>query len=103
MKITIESPHIRVSAETIQAIETKLLHLMKKYDRTVICEVVLRKEKNDEQKNFHLEAKLQVPKGVLFAEEKAENFETALDKLIEDIKRQLQKHKERFEEIRKAS
>ena len=100
MKITIESPHIQVSQQMIKAIETKLSNLIKKYERTVICDVILRKEKDDEQKNFHVEAKLQVPRGLLFANEKAESFEAALDKLIENIKRQLQKHKEKIEEVR---
>ena len=100
MKITIESPHLRVSQQMIRTIETKLLNLIKKYERTVICEVTLKREKGDAQEDFHVEAKLQVPRGLLFAAEKAGSFEDAFDKLIENIKRQLQKHKEKMEEVR---
>lgn len=100
MNITIESPHVRVSQETIRTIDSKLSNLLRKYGRTVMCDVLLRKENNDDQKNFHIGIKLSVPGASLFAEENEQSFEAAFDKIIEDLKRQLQKHKERLEEVR---
>ncbi|HYK45749.1 MAG TPA: ribosome-associated translation inhibitor RaiA [Parafilimonas sp.] len=100
MNITIESPHVRVSQETISTIDTKLSSLLRKYGSTVMCEVLLRKENNDDQKNCHIGIKLGVPGTSLFAEETEQSFEAAFDKLIEDLKRQLQKHKEKLEEVR---
>ena len=95
-----ESPHISISPELKESIQTKLSHVIRMYERPVNCEVVLRKEKDEEQKYFHIEVKLQVPGGSLFATEKAESFEIALDKLTGSIRRQLQKHKEKLEEAR---
>jgi putative sigma-54 modulation protein len=100
MNITIESPHVRVSQETIRKIDTKLSSLLRKYGQIVMCDVLLRKENNDDQKNFHIGIKLSVPGASLFAEENEQSFEAAFDKLIEDLKGQLQKHKERLEEVR---
>ena len=100
MNITIESPHVRVSQETIRTIDTKLSSLLRKYGRTVMCDVLLRKENNDDQKNFHIGIKLSVAGASLFAEENEQSFEAAFDKIIEDLKRQLQKRKERLGEVR---
>jgi putative sigma-54 modulation protein len=100
MEITIESPHIQVPKNLIKEIETKLSNLIRMYHRIVTCQVVLKKEKNDEHKDCCIEAKLLIPKGFLFAAEKTESFETALDKLSENIKRQLHRHKEKLEEVR---
>ena len=85
MNITIESPHVRVSQETIRTIDTKLSSLLRKYGRTVMCDVLLRKENNDDQKNFHIGIKLSVPGALLFAEETEQSFEAAFDKIIEDL------------------
>ena len=100
MDISIEAPHIELSNRLKREIKTKLSHLIKMYDRIITCEVVLKKEKDNEQKNFHIEAKLLIPGGFLFAAEKAESFETALDNLTENIKRQLHRHKEKLEQAR---
>jgi len=97
MEITIESPHIEISLELQKEINARLSGLIKMYDRIVSCEVILKKEKRDGQKDYCMEAKLLVPKGFLFAAGNAESFETALDKLVEDIKRQLNWHKEKLQ------
>lgn len=68
------------------------------YDRIINCDVVLKKENDDRQEFYTAEAKLLVPKELLFATEKAEAFEIALDKLINDLEHQLRRHKEELEE-----
>lgn len=100
MKITIESPHIRISQKLNKQIQTKFTQLGKMYERIAGCEVVLKREKNDKQKYYTVEARLLVPHELFFATEKAETFEMALDKLIDDIEHQLRRYKEEIEEAR---
>jgi putative sigma-54 modulation protein len=99
MKITVESPRIRLSEKLQKQIENKFSHLEKLSDRIVNCDVILKKEKNNKQKNFTVEARLLVPKELLFATEKAETFEIALDKVVDDMQQQLRRWKEEFEEV----
>jgi putative sigma-54 modulation protein len=100
MDITIEAPHVELSRRLKKEIDTKISQLGRMHEHIISCEVVLKNEKDVEQQNFHIEAKLLTPKTFLFAEEKAENFKTALDKLIENLKRQLHRHKEKLEDVR---
>lgn len=100
MQLQIESPHTELDKALTDLIRSKFDHLNKRYDRINRCDVVLRKEKSDEQKDFFVEAKMEVPRKVLFASDKAENFEMALDKVIHDLEHQLNRHKEEIEEVR---
>lgn len=100
MQITIESPHINVSNRLQKQIKRKLEDLNKIYERIITCDVILRKQTSDNEDGFNIEAKLLVPKGSFFAEEKAENFSAGLNRLSDNLKRQLIKHKEKLEEIR---
>jgi putative sigma-54 modulation protein len=99
MKITIESPHIRISQKLQKLVHAKFSHLGKMYDRIVNCDVILKKENNDRQKFYTVEARLLVPKELLFAIEKAETFEIALTKLTDDLEHQLRRHKQELEKL----
>ena len=79
-------------------IRKKLEELNKIYERIIACDITLRQQKSEDQNSLDIEAKLLVPKGFLFAEEKAESFEIALNKLTENIKRQLNRLKEKLHE-----
>lgn len=101
MQLQIESPHIETGKTLTNLVRRKFEHLGKRYDRINRCDVVLRKEKNNKQKYFFVEAKMEVPQTILFAHDKAESFEIALDKVINDLEHQLNRHKEEIEEVRK--
>ena len=100
MQIQIESPHVEPNEELLNLINSKIAHLGKMYDRTTHCNVVLRKEKDNGQKSAFIEVRMEVPKGTLFASEKDETFESALEKVIQDLEHQLRRHKEEMEERR---
>ena len=68
-------------------------------DRIVSCDVLLKKEENDKQLKYIVEARLNVPGKSLFATERAETFEIALDKLIDDVIHQLRRYKEHMAEV----
>lgn len=99
MKITIQSPHIKITKRLGRQIERKLEELTKIYERIVSCDIILQKEKTYDQSACHIEAKLLVPKGNLFAEDRAENFSAAFNGLTEKIESQLIKHKEKLNQI----
>jgi ribosomal subunit interface protein len=94
MNIQIESPHYEPRPETLESIEQKFNRLGKKYERIENCSIVLKKEKNDLKKKYFVEARLQVPGTVLFASERDELIEVAIDKLLIDLEHQLTKYKE---------
>jgi putative sigma-54 modulation protein len=100
MQLQIESPHIETDESLMEKVRTRFEHLGKRYDRITGCNVVLRKEKSDVQKYFFIEAKIEVPKEILFASDRAETFEIALDKVIHDLEHQLRHYKELLGEKR---
>jgi len=69
------------------------------FDRIVSCDVLLKKEENDKQQKYIVEAQLNVPGKSLFAIERAETFEIALDKLNDDVIHQLGRYREHLVEI----
>jgi putative sigma-54 modulation protein len=100
MQLQIESPHIEPGKKLTDLIRSKFEHLSKRYDRINHCDVVLRKQKSDKQDFFLVEAKLEVPRSILFASDKAESFEIALEKVINELEHQLNRHKDEIEEVR---
>jgi len=100
MQLVIESPHFEPSEGLTSLIRSKFQHLENRYDRINHCDVVLQKEKSGNQKNSFVEAKMEVPGGLLFASDKDETFEMALDKVIHDLEHQLRRYKEELEDQR---
>ena len=99
MQIQIQSIHFDAGEQLqSQAIE-KLSKLEKLSDRIEYCNVILKKEKSDNKKKFLVEVKLAVPKQDLFASERAESFGQALDMVMDDLKKQIKKHKEKLKEF----
>ncbi len=75
----------------------KMQSICKLYDRISSCDILLRKEKSNEQQHHFIEVRLGVPGETLFTKQKTETFEAALSKAAFAVKHQLQKHKEKFE------
>ena len=94
MNIAISSPHLKISETLEHQIKTKFTNLSKMNERMISCNILLKKEENSKQQKYMMEAKLNAPGKSLFAAERAETFEIALDKLIDDIKHQLRRHKD---------
>jgi putative sigma-54 modulation protein len=93
MQYVIQSPRIRISDKTEIAIQEKFDRLEKVFDRILQGNIVLKKEKEDKQNYFVVEARLAVPGNDLFAREKAESFEIAAEKVVLDLESQVKKHK----------
>ena len=99
MQLIIESPRMQVNSTLQQMILQKTGSLEKLYNRITKCAVVLKKEKNDQDQWCRVDTKLAVPKKQLFASERADSFETALQMVIEDLQHQLRKYKTERSEV----
>jgi len=100
MQLQIQSTRFEAD-DKLMALVTKKFHKLEKlYDRIEKCSVTLKHEKNDRNKGAIVEVRLAVPGDDIFASERAESFEKAIDPLLGDLKRQLSRRKEKFLEHR---
>lgn len=96
MKINISSVHFTADQKLLDFINQKVNKLTHLYDDIISCEVVLRLDANDELGNKITEIKMVLPGGELFAKKQCKTFEEAIDQSIDALKRQIDKHKEKF-------
>ena len=95
MNITIKSIHFTADEKLEQFIENKLNKLKQYDDRIIGANVFLRLVKNQELENKTTEIKLEFPGTELFAKKQSNSFEKSTDAVIEALKKQLQKFKEK--------
>lgn len=76
----------------IQARVNKLGHI---YDGIIEADVYLRVENNQELENKTSEIRLLIPGEDIFIKKTAKNFEAATDEVVDALKRQLKKRKEK--------
>ena len=96
MPIFIQSPHQRISQETKELVEEKFKRFNRKYKRIENFYIVLKKEKNQEQDLFSVEARLAVPGQDLFAHEIADSYAKAAQMVCVDLEGQIKKRKEKL-------
>ncbi len=97
MDIILQSPRIRLSNRMERVLFEKFERLEKVSDRIIRCEVVLRKEKADDDNNFIVEARLNIPGNDLFAKESGPKFEIAAENACADLERQFRKRKTKLQ------
>lgn len=100
MQLNIESPHIRLSEKMTNLVRRKFEHISRLYDRVHHCTVVLRKEKSDIREDFWISATMELPRSVIFGEDKAATFGVALEKVVHNLEHQLLRHKDKLGEKR---
>lgn len=100
MQLIIESPRVQLNETLEELIRTKASHLEKFFDRITKCVVVLKKEKNDQDQWYCIETILSVPQKQLFAIDRADSFEAALQNVMNDVQRQLHRYKTERDEVR---
>ena len=96
MQIQIQTIPFEVSDAILENTTKKLEKLMQFNQRIEKCNIILKEEKNDTRKNFFVEVHLIIPKEDLFASERAESYLQAVDMVIEDLKKQIIKSKEKL-------
>ena len=97
MDINFNYVHVSASERLEQQASEKLESLHNRYDWIVRAEVFFKKENTSSDENGMVtEIKMSVPKENLFASANEKNLEASLGECIEQIKRQLQKKKEKM-------
>lgn len=96
MRVTIQSIHFDADQKLTSFITQKTQKLNTFFDSIVDAQVFLRLEKDPANGNKLVEMKLNVPNSTLMAATRARTFEEATDTLMEQMKRQLTKYKEKM-------
>ena len=96
MEINIHSIHFDADQKLLDFINEKLSKLKQFDDSILNAEVFLRLDKSSVKENKLAEIKLKVPGAELFAKKQCKSFEEAVDEVVEAIRRQVKKHKEKL-------
>ena len=100
MNVSIISPQgIQVNAELERNMEVKFSTLEKIYNRITGFEVTMKKHDNTSDNNCIIEGRVLLSKNSFFCQENANTFEIALDKVIDNLTRQLKRQTEQRTEI----
>lgn len=95
MKLKVQSIHFNADRKLLSFIQEKVDKLSHFYDNIINGEVFLKLDKSESTENKVAEIKLNIPGKILFAKEQCKTFEEATDLVIEALRRQINKHKEK--------
>ena len=95
MKIQIQSVHFDADKKLIQFIEEKVAKLSHFSDLIISAEVILKLDKSSEAENKIAEIKLNSKGHEMFAKRQCKSFEEAIDEVVDALKTQIKKHKEK--------
>jgi putative sigma-54 modulation protein len=95
MNIKIQTVHFNADQKLIDFTQKKVEKLMKFYDAIVSSEIIFRLDKNQKEENKIAEIRLEIPGNDLFAKRQCKTFEEAVDEVIDALKKQVTKHKEK--------
>ena len=99
MRVNVQSVHFDADKKLITYIESKLSKLTQFFDEIVEAEVILKLEKDSNLENKVTEIKLGIKGNDLFAKRNNKTFEQATDDVIEALKSQIIKHKEKVKQL----
>ncbi|MDX1639993.1 MAG: ribosome-associated translation inhibitor RaiA [Balneolaceae bacterium] len=92
MKTTFTARHFDASQELKQYSVDAVQKLDQFYDRIVTCDIILEPTPDDE-KPQQAELNVKIPQKLLNAKEAAPTYEQAVNRVVENITRQLKKYK----------
>lgn len=99
METQIQSLHFNMKPGLEQFIYEKMDTLDKLFDRLEAAMVTLKVDKTAKKENKHAEVSIRMPGLKMFAKDKAETFERAVAMAIEEIKKQIRKHKDKLNNV----
>ncbi|MCG8409940.1 MAG: ribosome-associated translation inhibitor RaiA [Bacteroidales bacterium] len=95
MDIKIHSIHFDADKKLLNFIEAKVKKLILFYEGIIGAEVFLRLENDQSSENKVAEIRLDIPGNDVFAKKKTKSFEESIDNVVEALRRQLTKYKEK--------
>lgn len=97
MKINTTSIHFTADQKLIDYIQKKTAKLDQFFDRIIDAHIYLKLENSGQVRDKIVEMKLMVPGDTLMATEVSKTFEASTDAAIDNMKRQLNRYKERLQ------
>ncbi|MGD1844085.1 MAG: ribosome hibernation-promoting factor, HPF/YfiA family [Salibacteraceae bacterium] len=95
MKVTVHSIHFDADRKLVNFIQRKIDKLEQFHDGILSGEVYLRLDKSQDRENKITEVRLSIPGRDLFAKKQCKSFEEATDNVVEALRRQVKRHKEK--------
>ena len=95
MDIKVSSVHFTADKRLVDFANKKINKLIKFYEDIIGAEVFLRLENTQDLENKVAEVKLMIPGIELFAKKQSKTFEEAIENVIEALRQQIIKHKEK--------
>ncbi len=95
MQIQVQSIHFDADVKLIQFIEDKLQKLTTFHDRIIRGEVFLRLDKSSANENKIAEIRISIPGRELFAKKQCKSFEEATDNVVDALRRQIAKSRDK--------
>ena len=95
MNIQIHSVKFDADNKLLEFVTGKVNKLSQFSDDIVSAEVFLRLDKDHEKENKLAEIKLEYPGGPLFAKKQSKSFEESTDLVVDALKKQITKQKEK--------
>jgi putative sigma-54 modulation protein len=96
MNIRINAVRFDADSKLEQFIEKKVSKLARYFDDIINAEIFLRLENTPDLENKVVEIKLDIPGSDLFARKQSRTFEEATDIVVDALKQQILKHKEKL-------
>ena len=96
MKIQIQSIHFDANKKLQNFVHDKINKVDKIFNKIESCNALLKLDKNDKTKNKVVEIRMIIPGHRLFASDRSETFEMATDMAVDEIEKQLHKHKNKM-------
>ena len=96
MNIKVSSVHFDADKKLLEFVDKKLNKLIKLYEDITGAEVFLRLENSQDLENKLVEIKLFIPGSDLFAKKQSKSFEESTDIVIEALRQQIIKLKDKI-------
>lgn len=96
MKVFTQSVNFSADKKLINFAEEKVSHLVRFHDKIVDAEVFLKVQKTSDKENKVTEIKINIPGHELIVKRETRTFEEGLNAAVDNLKRQLKRHKEKL-------
>ncbi len=97
MNVKIQSVKFDADKKLTDFVEAKMSKLEKFAEEVTGAEVIMKLDKDHDRGNKVVTIKLAVPGEELVADFRSKTFEESVDESVEALKKQLEKHKKKFE------
>ena len=96
MNVKIQSVKFDADKKLVDFVNAKLAKLERFAEGAVAAEVIMKLDKDNDRGNKVVTIKLSMPGDELVADYRSRSFEESVDESLDALKKQLEKHKNRF-------